>query len=236
MSYKWTKQSIRWFAEASEYTNFHKNLADKISPYLKKEYTLCDVGCGLGRLDIFLAPYVSQITAIDSEKYVIDELNKKAGDMNISNINAVCADARKCANPHDIFIMSFFGHNGEMESYFQQCRKKLIRIANASDTGTFYPKIYSRKNKSTIPIIEKQLKEQGITYRLLTETIEFGQPLRSEDDAKNFVIYNAPDASSHEINQFLNVHAQNTGKRDFPIYIPNRKQIGIFIVNMEEEK
>jgi len=236
MTYKWTNQSIRWFTDASEYTNFHKNLVTKIIPYVKPKDTLCDVGCGLGRLDIYLASHVSQITAIDSEVKVIEELNKKAEDMGICNLNAICSDASESATPHDVFLMSFFGYFDEMKKYFQRCNKKLIRITNLSDKGNLYPEIYRRKVKPSVPLLETQLKEQGLPYMLITDAIEFGQPLRSEDDAKNFVLYNAPDATPNEINQFLKTHGQNTGRPDFPIYIPNKKKIGIFIIDMEERK
>lgn len=230
MSYIWTRQSIRWFVDASEYTNFHKNLADKIVPYVKGENTLCDVGCGLGRLDIFLAPHVLQITAIDSNREVIGELRKNAVEMGIHNLNAICNDASMSARAYDIFLMSFFGHFDEMKKYFKHCRKKLIRITNLSDKSNFYPEIYRRKDKPSVSVIEKGLKTEQIPYVLITDAIEFGQPLRSEEDAKNFVLYNAPDAKPDEIDRFLNNHVQDTGRRDFPIYIPNKKQIGIFII------
>ena len=71
MGYMWTRQSIKWFMDASDYTGYHKNLADKIIPFLDEDHTLCDVGCGLGCLDIFLASEVARITAIDSNAEVM---------------------------------------------------------------------------------------------------------------------------------------------------------------------
>ncbi len=231
MSYIWTSQSIKRFLDASEYTNYHENLADKITPYLEAEDTLCDVGCGLGRLDIFLAPHVSQITAIDFDAEVIEELRKSTFNKGIHNINAICDDAAKSAGTHDIFLMSFFGHFDEMKKYFGYCRKKLIRITNMSDKSNFYPEIYRRKDKPSVSIIEKGLKEERINYELITDDIEFGQPLRSEEDAESFVLHNAPDARPDEIKLFLKNHMQNTGRTDFPVYIPNKKRIGIFIIS-----
>jgi SAM-dependent methyltransferase len=231
LSYIWTKQGIRWFKDASNYTGYHKNLADKITPYLNKEDTLCDVGCGLGCLDIFLASKVSQITAIDSNAEVIKELKKSVREKDIHNINAVCADAENASAAHDIFLMSFFGHCDEIKKYFKYCRKKLIYITNLSNKSNFYPKIYRSIDKPSISIIKKVLNEEQISYELFTDSIEFGQPFRSEEDARDFVLHNAPDAKLDEVEQFLKNRAQNTGRRDFPIYIPNKKQIEIFIIS-----
>ena len=231
MGYMWTRQSIKWFMDASDYTGYHKNLADKIIPFLEEGHTLCDVGCGLGRLDIFLASEVARITAIDSNAEVINELKKSADEMGINNLNAVCAEAEKEAVEHDIFLMSFFGDLDEMKKYYKHCRKKLIRITNLSDKSNFYHEAHCRRDKPFVSIIEKELKEERIPYELLIDSIEFGQPLRSEEDARAFILYNAPGAKTDEVELFLKNHGQNTGRSDFPIYIPNKKQIGIFIIS-----
>lgn len=217
--------------DASNYTGYHKNLADKITPYLKKEDTLCDVGCGLGRLDIFLASKVSRITAIDSNAEVIKELKKSAEEKDIHNINAICADAEEASVVHDVFLMSFFGHFDEIKNYFKYCRKRLICITNLSSKSNFYPDTYRNRDKQSISIIKKILNEEQISYELVTDSIEFGQPIRSEEDARDFVLHNAPNTKLDEVEHFLKNRAQNTERQDFPIYIPNKKQIGIFIIS-----
>jgi 2-polyprenyl-3-methyl-5-hydroxy-6-metoxy-1,4-benzoquinol methylase len=50
MCFEWNKQSIEWFLDASIYTEFHKELGQHIIPFLDPEDSICDFGCGLGRL------------------------------------------------------------------------------------------------------------------------------------------------------------------------------------------
>jgi len=68
MLFGWDEQTIRWFLDASAYTDFHQTLARKITPYLDPGDTLCDLGCGLGRLDLELAPHVMCLTAVDIDE------------------------------------------------------------------------------------------------------------------------------------------------------------------------
>ena len=233
MYYRWSEQSIRWFIDASAYTRFHQKAAEVIVPFMNAADTLCDVGCGLGSLDLALASHVKSITAIDLESRVLDVFKAGINKEGIQNIRVVCADMLEdILTEHDVFLMSLFGTESEMERCFLYCRKMLIRIVNATNAGNLYPAQYRKTVKRTITIMDGWLKEKGLSYEKIETAFEFGQPLRSEQDARDFILYNAPEASSHEITQFLYSHAQYTGNSSFPIYLPNQKKIGIYIIKL----
>ena len=78
-------------------------------------------------------------------------------------------------------------------------------------------------------VLAKKLK-----YSLELDSIEFGQPLRSQRDAELFVLQNAPKADAEEISNFLDKNLVSTRRDDFPLYLPNKKELGIFIINAEE--
>jgi SAM-dependent methyltransferase len=232
MRFLWTEQSIQWYLDASAYTGFHQHLATRIVPYLEESDTLCDVGCGLGRLDLEIAPHVSALTAIDIDERVVAKLQQDAGLLGLQNFCARRANATELNNPFDVMIMSFFGGAGSgMGEYLRFCRRKLIRIVNAENRGNLYPGNHRRTVKETIATVQQELSDQGYRYELVADTIEFGQPLRSWREAGQFVLYNAPGATEREVNDFMREKAEHTGRDDFPVYLPNPKDIGIFVIH-----
>ncbi|MCL2140974.1 MAG: class I SAM-dependent methyltransferase [Dehalococcoidia bacterium] len=228
MTFTWTEQSIQWFLEASSYTGFHNTLAQKLAPHLSTESTLLDAGCGLGRLDLALAQYVSHLSAVDTDGAVLGIIKRDAELLKIDNIHTRCEDAFKITDSFDIVLTSFFGQN--TVELFALCREKFIRVVNASKHSNLYPEYFWRDKKSTVPSIQEQLNSQGISYQLQLETLEFGQPLRSWQDAEQFVLRYAPEASPKEISEFLNQNLVPIKQDNFSFYLPNKKTIGIFII------
>ena len=233
MCFKWDELEIKWFLDASVYTGFHRTLAEKIIPHLKPEYTLCDIGCGLGRLDLELASHVRELTAIDINENAISQLKQDVKSHCLNNLRAHCRDASAITEHFDIFLMSFFGKMGIFD-YMKLCCRKIIRVVNADNKSDLYPAHHRRYGKDTIPIVQKELNAQGIGYDLELCSIEFGQPLESLRDAEQFVLRNAPEATAEEVNGFQNEYIRHTGREDFPFYLQNRKELGIFIINRED--
>ena len=236
MQFMWNEETIQRFIDASEYTGFHRQLADKIRPYLNDNDSFCDIGCGLGRIDLALSPWISHITAADIDSRVIERLKADAAAQGITNINAKILDVSGLDVVFDVVFMSFFGKSHSIQQYYKLCRKRMIRVVNAENTGNLYPSHHRRVKKDTIPIVENELYCSGISYKLERLSAEFGQPLKSMEDAESFVIQNAPDISAGELHDFLTANIQSTECNDFPYYLPNKKELGIFIIDMEGKR
>lgn len=235
MPFHWSKQSILWFLNASTYTGFHHALAQVLLPYLEPDDTMCDIGCGLGRLDLELAPHVAQLTALDIDSQVVGILDRDAQSRNLSRLQVRCADAAHLTEHFDILLMSFFGKSGSgIQDYLRLCSKKLIRIVNVENSSSLYPERYRRTKKDTVSVIHKELAELELRFCLEIASIEFGQPLRSQQEAEQFILHHAPKAGKEEVLTFLQEHLTQTGREDFPFYLPNRKEIGIFIIDRRE--
>jgi len=232
LRFLWNHQSIQWYLDASAYTGFHNKLAKQITSYLEPDDTLCDIGCGLGRLGLELAPYISNLTAIDIDPRVIAQLQQDAVLKNLKNLHAICMDAITLNKCFDIVLMSFFGKSGSsMETYYQLCRRKLICIVNAANKSNLYPNHYRQTLKDTISSVQKDLADQGRNFKLIINSFEFGQPLRSWQDGEKFIFHHAPKASAEEVSDFLQRNTIATRQDDFPFYLPNMKEIGIFIID-----
>lgn len=226
----WDENSSRRFLDASVYSGFHKALARKIIPYLYPDDTLCDIGCGLGRLDLELAPHVSEILAIDVSEYAVNTLKRDANRAGLKNISVRCGDAAELTSGFDVILLSLFGIYDTFGT-LGLCRRRFIRIVSASKKSGLYPERHRREVKDAVPLVQNELDAQGIEYKLELCSFEFGQPLRTWQDAASFVLSNAPEAGPGEIDIFLDENIERTGRGDFPYYLPYLKELGIFIID-----
>ena len=227
----WDEKSSERFIDASVYTGFHKQLAKKIIPHLEPGDKMCDVGCGLGRLDLELAPFVSDILAIDISEYAILTLSEEAARTGVKNIRAMQGDAAELGADFDVILMSLYGLE-DIPGMLERCKRKHIRIVGAGRRSGLYPERYRRELKDAVPIVRDRLESLGIVYALEMCTFEFGQPLRTMHDAEKFVLTNAPEAEGKEVTGFLDEFLHNTGRDDFPYYLPYQKELGIFVIDM----
>lgn len=232
MAFVWTKQRIDWYLDASRYGHFHQRLADAIRPYLLPGDRLCDLGCGLGRLDLALAPAVNHITCVDTDEAVLANLRQEAAEAGIGNLSTVCGDVRDIREVFDVALMAFFGHPpGLMLDCLKPASRSLIRVANANPNGASLQPSGHSKRRETVPDIAALLDGAGHAYQLLPGVFEFGQPLRSEADAAAFIRCNSPSIQEGELRAYLAENLTNTGRPDFPFYLPGKKELGIFIIN-----
>ena len=227
----WDDQTSERFIDASAYTGFHKALAQKLLPYVAREYTVCDIGCGLGRLDIELSPYVSEIMALDISEYALSMLKRDAGRAGANNISIHRGEAEALEGCYDIVLMSLFGETDTQE-ILRHCKRSFIRIVSASTKSGLYPERHRREVKNAVPVVSRQLNALGIDFRVEYCSFEFGQPLKTRQDAEQFVLSNAPEATAGEIVDFLDANMERTGRGDFPFYLPYQKELGIFVIDV----
>lgn len=228
----WGEETIRWFIDAGAYTGFHKALAKLILPHLEPGDTLCDAGCGVGRLDLELAPFVTSITAVDVSENAIDILRRDAETLGIGNLRTENCDAETLEGTFDVVLLSFFGQT-DMKGFLKLCRRRLIRIADAGYSSGLYPARHREHVKETVPVVAARLEAAGVGFRLETAELEFGQPLRSMRDAEAYVLNNASKAGTGEVSMFLEANLERTGRDDFPFYLPSKKEVGIFIIDVQ---
>lgn len=229
MNFDWNSNTIRWYQEANEYSVFFKKLADLIAPGLKGYSTFCDIGCGLGLIDLELSKSINQITCIDINREAVETLKKSIKDRNISNIEAQVMDCQDIKDIWNIIFISFFGSH-ELESFLPQC-KKLIAVVSKKNEAQLYPDKYRRFHKKTAEEVEQELTHKGIPYSVKYVSFEFGQPLLSIADAQNFVKTQAPEISAKDLEDFLFQHLQETGELKYPYFIPRTKSMGIFEID-----
>ncbi|MCU6763293.1 Methyltransferase domain [uncultured Roseburia sp.] len=235
--FKWTKESIEWYQRAAFYTQYHVNLRKTLLPFFSQNETVCDIGCGLGYLDLELAPFVKAITAVDREKKVTDLLSAKVSERKLTNLTVRCADwsvlTDECC---DTLLMCAFGNvHTYLEKYLGICKKRIIIIRKSpKEIDGGFSSVYNRKR-----VMEQDVefvKQCGLNTQLKFFDMEFGQPLTSRWEAERFVLHYSLKPDHITMSQYLKTHLKELPGGKYPYYLPNKKEMYMFTIEKESAR
>lgn len=230
MLFLWKDDMVRFMRDASERSDFHALLAQKIVGNLGIGGHICDAGCGLGYLSQALSPYYDRVTAIDVAPNAISRLQ----DIALPNVTAVCGDIHSYFPevPYDKMVFCLFGALPEVFSLARrQCRGKVIIIKKNWRCHTF--SVTRQPNHSlSLAEVAALLDARHIPYEAESCALELGQPLRSLEDAVKFFRLYSHDPDPDSITAAQIAHRlKSTGDPEFPYYVPARKQLGILTLD-----
>ena len=229
MLFSWHDDTIRWYEAADKYTGFYKNLADTLGPMVDGAKAFADLGCGLGLIDLELAPQVESICCVDISEEALSHLRETAARRGISNLEIICCDSFELERTFDVIYLCFFSSQ-DIERFLPMCRK-LIAIVSGESNAPFFPQQFRKKRRRTVEDEKRYLAGLGLGYTLTERVFEFGQPLTSIEDARAFVRVYAPEIPQRELDEFLELRLVETGDARYPLYMPRKKTIGIFEVD-----
>lgn len=225
--FTWNEDMVRFMRDAGAYNrDYYARLAAWMAPYLSPEDHTCDAGCGLGFLSLELINYVNHITAVDSSELALNVLRENASDQ--QNITTICGNINHFTprQKYDDMVFSFFGKMEEISQIAKaQCRGTVFvfkkNYVNHRFTAGEYP-----VGDDSFENAVKWLTERGIPYESDTLLLEMGQPLRSREEARRFfALYHRGDVSDIT-DDFLHERLVETGREDFPLYLPQRREVG----------
>ncbi len=226
--FKWTDESIKWWKRARTYSSHYKEMAQLVLPYLEEKEVVYDIGCGLGYIDLELAPYVQKIKCFDVEEKVLLELQEEALRENVDNLFATKEEWLKLPDQScDTVLACSFGSLEEYFEDFMRIAKKQVLILKRN-RSKFAQKYYEGKPLYSVAGCERYLSENEIPYKKICVYSDFGQPLESLEEAEKFVAF-------HRINgdepakKYLEQHLES-GKYGYPYYLSNRKEMSLFVI------
>lgn len=235
----WTEEKIRWYQQAANYTKYYQKIFQEMKPFINKEHTVCDLGCGLGDLSIELATIAKKVTALDISTDALQVVKNKINEKQLQNIDILQNDYGKIqlVPQWDIVVVSFFRQNYEdFIQLLKICRKRIIVVATNGSEQNFLPKKKKkRSNKKKIIELQQALNQYNVTYQCIERTIEFGQPFTSIEDARNYIKQYVPDCASEVVENHINANLQAIEDEEFgyQYLLPNKKEIGIFVLEKQ---
>lgn len=226
----WREDMVRFMRDASEYGNYNQKLAELLSPWLSKDMHICDAGCGLGYLSLALAPYAGQVTAVEKNPDAVAVLTENCSRLGIGNVTPRCSAIAEAVpeKKYDAMVFCFFGGIEEiLDTVRKQCDGQVFIITRNYTThrfsvGSHSTGSYGYKRSNEV------LREMGIPFGETFLDLEFGQPFRNLSDARIFFeTYSKDDDKSVITDEFLNSKLQRTGREDFPLYMPHRRNLAL---------
>ena len=228
----WNDKTLDWFRSASEFTGFHKKLAELLLPHIETGGTLCDVGCGIGLIDFELCKKVKSITCVDIDPEAIRLCSSEIARRGITNIKPLLSDAKELAGTWDTVISVFHGTTEALvDFYVKRARKKVVAVTHTEGLGNFGPRAYKSAKCTTAITAAELLGGRGIKYTHISSALEYGQPFRELENAWEFVEAYSKNAPGEAIEEYLSENLVETRDLEYPLYLPNVKNFGIFIID-----
>ena len=185
MMQAWTPEGMAFLQDAMACCGYYPALARRIAPYLPKQAHVCDAGCGLGGLSVALLPYCRHVTAVDRAAAPLENLRQRAGHDPRLTVRQGDIRCLPPETPYDAMVFCLFGDVEEALTVArQQCRGTVLLIRRDY--------AYHRFSTGRVPVgftaadSEDTLRHLSLSYRMERFSLEFGQPLRSLEDARRF--------------------------------------------------
>lgn len=230
--FNWTSDMLRFMEDASENTDYYKQLASLIRPFLPVQGHVCDAGCGLGYLSEQLANFCQKVTAIDISEKALVLLAARTKDS--PNLTILCGDALSTPpkEKYDAMVFCLFGSIQQiLQIGREQCCGKLVIIKKDYDRHRFSLTDSPIRHYRFCDAVEL-LDSMKLPYEAINTDLELGQPFRSIADAVAFFrIYDKGGNPEAVTEQTVLPRLEKTGRADFPYYLPQNKQIGILILD-----
>ena len=231
----WSRQTLDWYQSAAEYSHYHEALADLLAPELTGCGSVCDLGCGHGLLSLALLDHIPEITALDRDTGALAMLKERAAGrpgLHIRQADAMHLAPEDC---WDALVLSFFGQitAGDRLHYFMShCNRKLVCVVNAAVRSSFSSTGVSAMKKEYSDQVADFLTGRGISFTRQDAALEFGQPLKDLEDARNFIARYSPPGRA--VTDEASLKASLEKLPDGRWYLPHRKKISIFVISKED--
>ena len=233
----WEKDMILFMRHASEYTDYYRRLTEKMLPWLSGDTHICDAGSGLGYLSLELSPHVGKITAVERNPDAAAVLTESCGRLGISNVTSRCGAIAQVPpeTPYDAMVFCFFGGLEEiLRLAKKQCRGDVFVFTRNYATHRFSAGTHLT-GYAGYPQFTAALEKLGIPAHRESFLLEFGQPFQNPEEAHRFFTLYSKDPSKAVLTpSFIRSQLIQTGREDYPFYLPHQKHIGFLHFSVKD--
>ena len=228
MMYLWKSDMIRFMLDAAKYGDYHKNLAAAIKRNLPENPNICEPGCGLGHLSMELAKYADFVTSVDINSDAIAAFRRIASER-FKNLEILNRDIEEYSpeSKHNAIVFNFFGKATEILRISKRICNGTIVVVKRSEDHVRISGTGENSYRNSGIVLEQCLESLSVPYLSEKHSFEFGQPLRSIDDAllffKTYKRADDPEMAEDIVRSKL----LETNRNDFPYYYPYTQKIKI---------
>ena len=221
---QWSADAVAFMRDASEYGSFYQKLREILQPYLSKNDTVLDAGCGLGYLAQEIAGDCGRIVAADRAEAAIEAMRQR--DLP-RNMEIRSADVFMLSERFDVLLCSYFGRSGEILHLRETLApKKTIVIQRNCAEHRF--SIGAAEDRHGWQGMDACLSERGIPYDKRSVSLEFGQPFRSLADAVRFFnLYNKSACAVTE--EAVAAKLIQIKDEKYAFYLPQIREMNIYV-------
>ncbi|MBQ6431794.1 MAG: methyltransferase domain-containing protein [Oscillospiraceae bacterium] len=222
---RWSADAVAFMRDASEYGSFYARLRVTLLPYLSKDDTICDAGCGLGYLAQAIAGDCRRIVAVDRAEAADKAMRER--DLPC-NMEPICADVFSLTERFDMLLCSYFGRSAEILRLRERLAPKRTIVIQRSCAAHRFS-IGVAEERHGWQGMEAILTERGIPYEKKEIALEFGQPFRTLSDAVRFFeLYNKSGAAVTE--QAVAARLTPLNDAQYAYYLPQTREMNIYIL------
>lgn len=234
----WNKREMDWYHAAIKANNYPENIINFIDPLLEKDYTMLDIGCGIGTFAHELVEKVNNVIGVDYSEEMLAYLKKINYDQN-NKIKVKQGDWNKLdfssERPINGLITAYSGKEvvGNRDSILKM--ESLVddiifffvpgeRKKHSFATDELFARLGRPKRKHTVCYedVFKVLDSLNINYNYKHFQYSFGQPFVDFKQAVEFFKfhYNIKNEEKNILNSFLKDNLQKKGDH---LWIDNLK-------------
>ncbi len=232
MPLNWDDPRIaRWLRDAAQYTRYNLRLSQMILRFAPDGGTLCSLGCGIGLTELELAERFERVTCVDRSAVAIAFLRDEAQRRGTVNLDCRVCDDHTLAGSWDTVLAILHGSGDDFSGgYLALARHRLIAVTHAPPSPELPPEKLHLRSLNNADTVSAALDAHGLAYTRQDCRISHGQPLRSLGEARQFVLVNGKSRPGQSPDAYLAEHLTETGRADFPYYLPKEKRFSMFVI------
>ena len=236
----WTETSAKWYENASEYTGYHDYLLAAILRFLKPEDRCCEIACGTGILARKTAPHVASYTANDMDEKAVAFLKKQLQAPDAPAVEVLQGEWQTilAGKNYDVVLASYYGVPVKSWPFLRTLASRCFIVICPRNL-----RWHKKRHREEIPDQKKEEKIRKletpdniknfytlneIPFESLPLDLEFGQPFRNRDEAKEYVNYYYK-LVGEDADQFID--EKMILKEDI-LYYPKKKEIEIIAADL----